>query len=262
MKLKDFQDQFQRAILEGDDAILSDIPDGPRETKTNLLGIYRNAYVLRLIDVVGNDHEILKKYLGDDAFTEMARSYIAAHPSHNPNARWFAHKLPEFLKSEDAYAKRPVLSELAALERALNDAFDGIDARQLQLEDLAAIPPERWAELKFIRHPTVAVLEVYTNASEIWSALNADQTPPPPSRAEVPSLLLVWRSDRMSRFRALGAEEAMMWSEAATGKTFGELCQLLAVFDDPETAPMRAAGYLKGWLEAGVLAEASPVVAG
>ena len=43
MKLKDFQDKFQRAILAGDDAVLKDIPDGPHETKENLLGIYRDA---------------------------------------------------------------------------------------------------------------------------------------------------------------------------------------------------------------------------
>ena len=66
MKLKDFQDQFQRAILAGDDAILKDIPDGPHETKKNLLGIYRDAYVLRLIDVIAADHERLHAYLGDD----------------------------------------------------------------------------------------------------------------------------------------------------------------------------------------------------
>ena len=48
MNLKEFQDRFQRAILAGDDTILSDIPDGPHETKQKLLGIYRDAYALRL----------------------------------------------------------------------------------------------------------------------------------------------------------------------------------------------------------------------
>ena len=128
MKLKDFQDKFQRAILAGDDAVLKDIPDGPHETKENLLGIYRDAYVLRLIDVIGADHERLHTYLGDDSFRAMARAYIATNPSRHRNARWFAQRLPEFLRSHEPYAKQPVLSELAALERALNDAFDGADA--------------------------------------------------------------------------------------------------------------------------------------
>ena len=60
MKLKEFQDRFQRAILKGDDAILADIPDGPHETKQKLLSIYHDAYALRLIEVIGNDHEYLQ----------------------------------------------------------------------------------------------------------------------------------------------------------------------------------------------------------
>ena len=119
MKLKDFQDKFQRAILAGDDAVLKDIPDGPHETKENLLGIYRDAYVLRLIDVIGADHERLHTYLGDDSFRAMARAYIAANPSRHRNARWFAQRLPEFLRSHEPYAKQPVLSELAALLGAI-----------------------------------------------------------------------------------------------------------------------------------------------
>ncbi len=134
MKLKDFQDRFQRAILQRDDAILDDIPDGPRETKSNLLGIYRDAYVLRLIDVVGNDHERLHTYLGDDRFRAMTRAYIEAYPSQHPNARWFARRLPEFLELSEPYSRQPILFELAALERALNDAFDGADAAVLSMK--------------------------------------------------------------------------------------------------------------------------------
>lgn len=257
MKLKDFQDQFQRAILDGDDAILADIPDGPRETKTNLLGIYRDAYVLRLIDVVAGDHEQLKAYLGEDGFEQLARRYIAAHPSHNPNARWFAHKLPDFLKAHEAYADKPVLFELASLERALNDAFDGADAAQLGLDDLTAFPPERWGELSFVPHPTVALLELRTNAAAIWSALKAGAAAPEVVLAPDAMLVIVWRNDSKSRFRQLEAEEAMMWCEGAKGQPFGALCQSLAVYDDPDGAPARAAGYLKGWLDAGLLSKAN-----
>ena len=140
MKLKDFQAQFQRAILEGNDAVLEHLTDGARETTSNLLNVYRDAYTLRLIDVVGNDHEQLRRYLGMDNFRALAAAYIAAHPSHHPNARWFARGLPEYLKSAEAFADRPELAELAALERALNDAFDAEDACVLRIADLGSLP--------------------------------------------------------------------------------------------------------------------------
>jgi len=256
LKLKDFQDRFQRAILEGDNAILKDIPDGPRETKANLLGIYRDAYVLRLVEVVGNDHEMLKAYLGEDRFAEMARAYIASCPSHNPNARWFAHRLPEFLKSNGGYARQPVLGELADLERALNDAFDGEDGPVLSMADLVAIPTQAWAGLSFTCHPTATCIEATTNVGPIWTALKAGKKPPPCKVAKERKRILVWRNDRTSMFRELGPEEAMMWAETVKGASFAALCQLLATYDDPQSAPARAAGILKGWLDAGLLSAA------
>lgn len=256
MKLKDFQDRFQRAILEGDDAILSDIPDGPRETKDNLLGIYRDAYVLRLIDVVANDHERLHAYMGDGPFRQMARAYVASFPSHHPNARWFSHRLPEFLKSDEPYASEPVLGELAALERALNDAFDGEDAPVLSMADLSLIPTVRWGDLTFVRHPTATSMEAFTNVAAIWSALRAGKEPPAVVIGSEPAFILAWRNERTSLFRTLGAEEEMMWVETVKGAPFGALCQLLAAYDDPQGAPARAAGILKGWLDAGLLSEA------
>jgi len=258
LNLKSFQDQFQRAILEGDDAILNDIPDGPRETKTNLLGIYRDAYVLRLIGVIGNDHELLRLYLGEDRFRAMARAYIASCPSQHPNARWFAHRLPQFLKSSEPYARRPDVGELATLERALNDAFDGADAPILSMADLAAFPPESWAQLFFVCHPTAACIDGYTNVGAIWIALKAGEEAPPCTLSEEATRILVWRHDKTSKFRELSAEEAMMWLETAKGARFGDLCELLATYDDPASAPVRAAGYLKGWLDAGLLSEVVP----
>jgi hypothetical protein len=257
LNLKDFQDRFQRAILAGDDTILSDIPDGPHETKQKLLGIYRDAYELRLIEVIGNDHEHLQTYLGDDAFATMARAYIESCPSKHPNARWVARRLPEFLKSKEPYSGKPALGDLAALERALNNAFDGPDAPVVGLAALSSHPPEAWARLSFVPHPTASVLDVGTNVAAIWASLKAGNEPPASVSYEEPRSILVWRLDMKSMFRDLPPEEAMIWNEARSGATFGDLCVLLATYADPATAPMRAAGYLRAWLDAGLLSKAT-----
>jgi hypothetical protein len=256
LNLKEFQDRFQRAILKGDDAILADIPDGPHETKHKLLGIYRDAYALRLIEVIGNDHEYLQTYLGDDAFAAMARAYIESCPSQHPNARWVARRLPEFLRSTKPYSGTPVVGDLAALERALNDAFDGPDAPVVGLSALSSHPPENWAQLSFEPHLTATLFEVTTNVADVWAALKAGNEPPKGVTYDEPRNILVWRLDMKSMFRELPPEETMIWNEAAKGATFGELCVLLATYAEPATAPMRAAGYLRSWLDAGLLSKA------
>lgn len=257
MTFAEFQTALQRAIMEGDDSILGLIPDGAKEEKGVLLGVYRNAYVLRLIEVIESDHELLHAYLGDEAFDEMARAYVTAHPSDQPNARWFSRHLPAFLARAAPYRDEPHLAELALLEKTLADAFDAPDAPVAGVATLAAIAPEAWGGLKFSAHPSAMRLDFHTNASGIWAALKAEAEPPYPARNETVEQLLAWRSDTTPMFRPLGPEEAMMWAEAVKGARFGVLCEMLATYDDPDNAAMRAAQYLAGWLNAGLISRAA-----
>ena len=57
--LRELQDTFQRGILAGDDAILAEVKDSAKEERKVLFGVYRNAYVARLAEIVGDDYEQL-----------------------------------------------------------------------------------------------------------------------------------------------------------------------------------------------------------
>lgn len=255
--LRDLQAAFQRAVIEGDDSIFAHILDNSRTGRDVLLGVYQHAYVARLIGILREDHRQLASHLGDEAFEAMARAYIAAHPSETPNARWFSAKVPEFLGATDPYAHHPELTELAALERTLNNAFDAADAETISMADVAQHPPEVWGGLRFIPHPSVTRLSHRTNALQIWMALKEDAAPPDAVDLDEQQAIVVWRHDVTPRVRSFSREEAMMWDEAVGGLTFSALCEMLAVFDDPETAPLRAATYLKAWLDGGMLERVS-----
>lgn len=251
--LSEMQAAFQRAVMHGDDAVLNEILDSSRTNRGVLFGVYRHAYVARLIEVVRNDHPFLNRLLGDAEFSDLARDYIAASPSRNPNARWFSHGFPDFIAR--THPDQAHIAELAALERALNDAFDAPDAEPLALADLAAVPPERWSDLVFTPHPSAARLTLTTNAHALWLALKDEKAPPEVETFETPDTVLVWRRETTPRLRRASGEEAMMWTEAAKGLPFGALCELVATYDDPETAPLRAAQYLQGWITSGLLAK-------
>ena len=251
------QADFQRGILSGDDGVLAEIPDSPREKRETLFGVYRYAYGSRLVEALRNDHELLHAYLGDEMFDEMGHAYVKARPSEHPNLRWFSQGLPEFLRSNAPYREYPVLADLAALEKTLNDAFDGTDGTVATLADVAAFAPEIWKDLTFMAHPTAARIDLTTNAPAIWRALKADEAPPDAETLGEPVRILVWRQDTTPMFRELAPEEAMMWDEAATGVAFGVLCSMLATYDDPDSAAARGAGYLHGWVTGGLLSKVS-----
>jgi len=257
-RLKDLQARFQAGIVSGDDAILTDINDNDRENRRTLFGVYRNAYVLRLAEILGRDYELTHAYLGDQTFSDLAQGYIAKHPSDKRNARWFGRYLPEFARKTAPFSEHKEVAELAALEKALADAFDAADAQPVTIEELAAIPPEDWANLVFSPHPTAKRLRFKTNAADIWMALKDEAAPPEAMLLPEPQMILVWRQDLTSRFRPLCPEEAMMWAEATKGVRFGVLCEMVATFAGEDGADLRAAAYLKNWLDTGSLACVSP----
>lgn len=249
------QAEFQRGILDGDDAVLAEILDSPREKRETLFGVYRYAYGSRLVEAMRNDHELLHLYLGDEMFDEMGYAYVKARPSQTPNMRWFSQGLPEFLKSAMPYADHPVLSDLAALEKALNDAFDAAEGPVVELGTMTGFAPEVWSGLTFRPHPSATRLDLSTNASAIWLALKNEETPPDAIEIEELARLLIWRQDTTPMFRELSAEEAMMWDEACNDIPFGVLCEMLATYDDPDGAAGRGAGYLHGWITSGLLTD-------
>lgn len=241
-----------------DDVLRNSTADGliaspPRGSRDDRLDVYRNAYSLRLTEFLAHDYGKLRTYLGDVRFNEMALHYIAAHPSDQPNARWFSRHLPEFLASSRHYRHQPELSELARLEGALSDAFDGLDESVCTMSDLGAIDPEHFGSASFNIVSTVHRFAVTTNVSSLWSSLKCDEAPPPPESISKPLEIMVWRQGSGARFRILGDEEAMAIDSAREGVSFAVICEMIAAFEDPDTAAMRAAGYLRGWIEAEIV---------
>jgi hypothetical protein len=252
--LKQLQENFQRGILAGDDAILADLKDSAKEGRRTRFGVYRHAYVARLAEVLGGDYAELSAYLGDARFAKLAEAYVAAHPSDRRSVRDFGRYLPAFLRENADLAPFPELAELADLELALTDAFDGPDATPLRLEELAEIVPELWPRLVLQAHPTSHRLDFATNAAQIWSALHDEATPSKAECLPETQAILVWREETTARFRPLAPEEAMMWDEAARGTRFGVLCELVATHGGVDGAEIRAATYLKNWVGTGTLA--------
>jgi hypothetical protein len=253
--LAELQSGFQSGVLNSDPEILDHLRGSSRQTRDALFDVYRLGYAGRLVEVLESEYEVLALWLGGD-FASMGRAYVEAHPSDVRNARYFGRHLPDFLADRIIDAPTAVTAEIAALELALSDAFDAEDAATLSLDDLAALEPEDWPRLTLAPHPSARILTFQANAADIWEALRKDLEIPEPARLAEPSRFIVWRQDFTARFRLMRDEESMMWNEAAKGLAFGALCEMVSTFGGADGAELRAASYLKGWIDAGMLARA------
>lgn len=247
------QQDLKSAILYGDKKFTAHVAKPARGTKTMAIGIYQNAYRMRLTDFLANDHELLREYLGETQFVEMAATYIAKHPSQHPNARWYSTNLANFLKTYEPFEHHSEVQELAALELALNSAFDAPEAASLTLAELTALDPEIFSAMILGMHPSAARLTFHQNTTSIWSALKCETQPPKPHVLDASQQILVWRQGVASRFRLLGDEEAMAFDACKTGASFSTMCEMIAFMESPETAAARAASYLRGWIEAEIV---------
>jgi Putative DNA-binding domain len=249
MKLADLQAAVQNCILTGA-AIKPLIKPPPDKECGKAIGVYQYAYFSRLTEFLRHDYAKVHAYLGDDLFAATARAYAEAHPSRHANARWFGQAFPEFLKADPKLCSYGVVHELAALERALNDAFDSADAPIMTMADLAMQNPETFGSLCFEINPSVRTVRLLYNTTSLWSALACEEEPPPPFLLTEPAEVKVWRQGGASRFRLFGAEEGMALSAAKSGVPFQVICEMLAMNNGDETVALTAATYLRGWIEA------------
>jgi hypothetical protein len=250
LPLAELQALVLKGIKDRDDQVLELVRTPPNDSREVMFGVYRNAYLLRLTEFLSNDHPQLKAYLGDDAFASLSRAYAAAHPSDTPNARWYSRHLPEFLARHEPWSAHRDVIDLALIERGLTDSFDSEDAPIIRVEDLQSIDPDAFEAARLVFHPSLRPIQVSTNAVDIWSSLRKEKAPPAPAALEDSATVITWRQGGGAKMRQLAAEEAMAMSSASEGVPFGVICEMVAVMGDLETAAMRAATYLRHWIEA------------
>lgn len=244
------ESRFQAFVLEGEGSIDSQIT-GDAEFRRVRLGIYYDAYRLRLKEILGRDYGALSLHAGAETFGRIAGEYVESHPSPFRNARWFGGELADFLAGHAEYSRRPELPELARLEWTLGLAFDAPDDEALRFEELAAVAPDAWPALRFEPHPCLHALWLHSNAVALWHAAREGGPAVAVQIGEAPVRYAVWRRDYASYFRSLAGDEAWALDAMRSGLTFAELCGGICEWVPEQEAALRIAGYLRNWVDEG-----------
>jgi Putative DNA-binding domain len=234
--LADQQRRFHDAVT-GDD-LADDALDVVRDdgvSPRRRLEVYAHAYRVRIQDAIASEQPKIAFVLGD-RFPELCKRYLAAHPTSRPSLRDAAQHLPAFLDAGGFPDAPPYLADLARLERARTEAFDGPEAEPLRREHLAEIPPEEVAFVKLPLVPTGRLIRLTTAADEVWTALENERPIPDEAAGTTaaPRTVLVWRRDTTVIHRTLAADEAQVLSALDGGALFAEACEILV--DDPDPA--------------------------
>jgi hypothetical protein len=246
-----FQDHV---FTRNPDAVAAFVGNETASTETRL-GVYYDAYRLRLIECLRNDFPGLCALMSDETFDSLCQRYIVTHPSRDPNVRWIGQHLTGFLTADEIAASQPHIAEMARFEWMRGLAFDGRNADVIKPGDLAQIPADDWPSLRLRFHPTLQRSEFNWNIGPLWRAVSADESLPEPAQLEKPEQWAIWRQETTVYWRSLDEPEACALDAFRDGDNFADVCARICEWVAEESVPERMAAMLRQWVAESLVAK-------
>jgi len=263
--LRQRQQWFARAVMTpetGDPAVSDDeasreLTDGPRLRALDRLEIYRRSYHSRLVECLADDYPVLKGALGETAFEDMCRGYIARHPSEGPNLNFFGRHLERFCRDEvlSPFPLRPFASDLAALEWAIVEVIHAPSSDPLTLDGLRDVPMGAWAEARLVPTSAFRLRSFENPVNGYFQAVREGRSPVVPSPQRSATVVYrsgptVWRMDlTVPMFEVLSAlvdGETLSMSLSRAEQGFGPI--------EEQQAAESVLGWFRDWVGSGLFA--------
>ena len=240
----DFQDILLNTECMGADWV-SDSVQGLSAEKR--MGIYYNAYRIRLIDTLIDTFEHTASYLGDRWFNELAANYVQLNYSIHNNIGLYGKNFPRHLVEQ--LPGDGEVAELALLDWTLRRAFDGANAVVTTQDDLQRLMLVEGGIDRLLPVPTLSINRHCFNTLDIWHAINQDNVPPVVEKLADPVDILIWRKGYSPHFRSLSPIESVAITYFCDGCSFDEIGEALgADFPEIEVAAEFGA-IIARWLE-------------
>ncbi len=176
------------------------------------VAIYADAYLARLIEALHDDFPAVTRFLGHDAFHDLARAYLEKFPSRSWSLNPLGRKLPEFLAGKVNVPKREAVRALATVEVAMAEVFDEVAATPLTPADFAKLDAVRFFTMKVRFVPTFRLVEVDYPVNPYIDAVRQEREQTPPLKKKKSWIAVyrkdfkVWRLDlKEPAFRGLAA---------------------------------------------------------
>jgi len=224
---------------------------GGRLSAVERLDVYADMYFYRIRDCLKDDFGAVAAVIGETAFHNLITDYLLVHPSTHFSLRYVGRHLPGFVATHALGLQWPYLADLAALEWAIMEAFDAADSEPITPAALTAVPPERWAELRFECTASLRVLRLDWPIHEVWA--HAQRRQHLDGIEPAPTVIRVWRQELRVFHRAVDVTEGTAREALTRGATFGDVCELIAAGAGEAVGVERAATFLQGWLVDGLL---------
>jgi hypothetical protein len=232
LPLRDLQGALAASVLRGTDAPLAPIVRADGIDFDGRLQIYRNNTFSSLTAALKDSFPIVCQLVDERFFGYAAQEYILAHPPRAPRLAEYGGDFADFLLAFEPVKHLSYLPDVARLEWAVNAAYHAADTPTLDPTRIAAVPQDRYPQLKFVAHPSAQLFASEFPVDRIWQAHqpggNLD------AKIDLTSggcRLLVDRHDQDIRFLTLDAAGFALASALCGGTALQEAYEKAAAID-------------------------------
>lgn len=223
--LHDIQSAFLRAVFEGREQDIAPHIVALGVAPDARLAVYRNNVLHNYHEALRAVYPVVERLVGEEFFAQAARRYALSSPSLSGDIQDYGRSFPEFLAALPGAAELSYLPDTARLEWLAHETFHAAEHPPLDPSALAAVPAERYPELRFTLHPSCRLIASPWPVQRIWEV----NQPGYPGDESVDLgvggvRLLVWRPGFQVEMVPLPAGQYALLAALAAGQTLSAAC--------------------------------------
>jgi len=175
--LHDFQQSLSHYLLQSPNKAVTDpLAEWMQDPEySDNFSIYKNNFFMSLIEVLGEAFPTLKKLVGEEFFTAMAKIYIAENPPQSACLINYGDSLPNFLATFKPCAQLGYLPDVARLECLQNQVYYANETAALCVEALQALTSEVLSTASVCFKNTCVFFQSRYAVYAIWEQNQAEQ---------------------------------------------------------------------------------------
>jgi hypothetical protein len=220
--LRELQRRFAAALFaEAHEGASADIRANGCDERARL-GIYRDQLHATFARTLALAYPVIERLVGAAYFRHLAAEFQTAHPSRSGDLHHIGAPFAAFLQQRFNDGRYDYLSDVAALEWALQECAVAPGAPAFDLQALRSVDESSYAELHFDFHPACRLIGSPYPILEIWRANQSDA-----AATEIIDLargatrVLAQRSARVVAFHVLAAPEFVFLKELSQDLRLG-----------------------------------------
>ena len=217
------------------------------------LDIYAHMYYARLLEILGEEYPVTRQLLGDEAFWKACRRFVERNPSRHRTLNCLSVRFPQFLSRHLPPGNRRTLAtDVARIERAMEDVHDEARALPLTAEEFASIGGAEWHRVRLRLIPAIRLLDLHYPANDYMNAVRAGRKPRLP-RPRTTHAIVYRRDFRVFR-REQEPGQFRLLSALARGRTLDEAVHKIVSGrgGDADKLAATLGGWFREWAAAGI----------